>query len=495
MDEVIIGDGPLRIEAVMRVARAGAPVAIAPRGLERAQRAHEVVLRYAAGAEPVYGINTGLGGNVGYRLSPSELAAFQVQLVRGRAAGVGEALPETVSRAAMVVRAHGICRGGSGAQPALAELLVDMLNRGVSPIIPRHGSIGAGDLVLGAALGLVVIGRGRAVYRGTTMDAGAALAAAGLKPLAAGPKDGLALINHSAVSVALGCLTLTRLEHLLEHAAASAALAFEGYAGNPSIFDARLAAARPARGQVHAAALFRRLLDGSALYRPGVARGIQDALSFRCLAQILGTLRAALDNTREDLETEIDSAADNAMVLVDDGEMLSSGNFHTPLLALDFDSLAIAAASHAAAQAQRIVKLMTPALSALPKYLSPVGGASCGYVPLQKTAAALLGEIRHLANPASLDAIAVSDTVEDHAPQTALAITRLDEQVARLRWLTAIEALVAAQAVELRALTPLGEGTRGLYAAVREVVPALIEDRESGEDVTRVHTALFGQCA
>ena len=180
------------------------------------------------------------------------------------------------------------------------------------------------------------------------------------------------------------------------------------------------------------------------------------------------------------------------MVLIDDDEMLSSGNFHTPLIALDFDTLAIAAASHAAAQAQRIVKLMTPALSGLPRYLSPVGEASCGYVPLQKTTAALLGEIRHLANPASLDAIAVSDTVEDHAPQTLLAVTRLREQIDRLAWLTAIEALVAAQAVEMRGLTPLGEGTRPLYDAVREAAPALSEDRESGVDVTAVRARLFG---
>lgn len=497
MQDVIIGGTRLTLADLLRAARDNAPVRIAPEGLARAARARAVVERHAAGDAPVYGINTGLGGNVGFRLSPAQLCEFQTQLVRGRAAGVGQALPVEVARGALLARAHGICRGGAGAQPAVVECLVAMLNAGISPLIPAHGSIGAGDLLLAASMGLAVLGLGEVQVNGHTLPAAEALAAAGITPVVPGPKDGLALINTSAVTVSLACLALADLEHWLGIAAAGAALAFEGYAGNPQIFDSRLAAARPARGQEQAAALFRRLLAGSALHTPGVARGIQDPLSFRCLSQVFGTLLASLDNTAGDIETELDAAADNAMVLLDGGEMLSSGNFHTPLIALDFDTLAIAIASHAAAGAQRIVKLMTPALSGLPGYLSPVGGASCGYVPLQKTVSALLGEIRHLANPASLDAIPVSDTVEDHAPSTPLAITRLRTQTDRLAWLTTIEALCAAQAVELRGLTTLGAGTRPLYEVVRAVVPPLVEDRESGVDVMRLreHLALAVQVA
>ena len=406
MAEVTVGGAPLAVDDVVRVARQGARVTLAPEGLARAALARAVVERHAAGDQPVYGVNTGLGGNVGFRLSAAQLCDFQVQLVRGRAAGVGDRLPDEVVRAALLARAHGICQGGAGAQPAVAETLVAMLNAGIVPIVPRHGSIGAGDLVLAAGLGLGVLGRGNVCVEGRVVPAAEALAAAGIEPLAPGPKDGLALINHSALTVVLASLALADLAHWLATAAAAAALAFEGYAGNPRIFDQRLAAARPARGQAWAAALFRRLLAGSSLHEPGRARGIQDPLSFRCLSQVFGTLLATFETARDDLRTELNAAADNAMVLVDDDEMLSSGNFHTPLLALDFDALAIAIASHAAASAQRVVKLMTPALSGLPAYLSPVGGASCGYVPLQKTAAALLGEIRHLANPASLDAIA-----------------------------------------------------------------------------------------
>ena len=240
MDEVIIGGGRLALGDVVRVARGSATVAIAGPGLQFAARAHAVVQRYAAGDEPVYGINTGLGGNLGYRLSPEQIGEFQEQLVRGRAVGVGEPLPEAVARAAMLVRAHGIGRGGSGAQPAMMELLVAMLNAGIAPLVPRHGSIGAGDLTLAASIGLAVIGRGEVTRHGRHMPAAEALAAAGLAPLVLGPKDGLALINTSAISVALACLTLDDLAHWLELAAAAAALAFEGYAGNPRIFDGRL---------------------------------------------------------------------------------------------------------------------------------------------------------------------------------------------------------------------------------------------------------------
>ena len=272
-------------------------------------------------------------------------------------------------------------------------------------------------------------------------------------------------------------------------AAAGAALADEGYAANLTIFDVRIAAARPAPGQVDAAACFRGLLQGSALYE-GKPRSIQDTLSFRTVAQLFGCAWSVLANATEAVEAEINGMADSPLVLAAQAEMLSSPNFHTPGIALGFDSLAIALTQLASAGVQRIIKLQTPHLSGLPKYLSPVGGASVGFNAMQKTAAALYAAIRLQAAPASLDAVVVSDTVEDHGTQALLAIRKLEQQLELFGHLVAIEVMVAAQAVDLRGAGRLGRGTQLVYNAARAVVPALAEDRPPGIDAMRIGEAL-----
>jgi histidine ammonia-lyase len=317
-----------------------------------------------------------------------------------------------------------------------------------------------------------------------------ALAAAGLAPARLGAKDGLALLNASAVTVGDGALALFEAADLLLLAAAAAALAGEGYAANPAIFDERLAAARPASFQREAAALFRALLEGSWLEQPGAARSIQDALCFRTLSQAFAVAFSAVAAAAEALETELNAAADNPLVLVESGQILSTANFHTPAVALAFDTLAIAFAQLATASAYRIAKLMTPGLTGLPKYLSPVGGAGNGYNSLQKTASALHAEIRLKATPASLDAIPVSETVEDVAPQTPLTIRKLREQLLPFRLLVAIEAVVAAQAVDLRGGGPLGPGSAVVHRVVREAVPRLEADRETGADAMAALAAI-----
>ena len=279
-------------------------------------------------------------------------------------------------------------------------------------MIPGRGSIGGGDLGLCAHLGAAVIGEGEVFVEGRRRPAAEALAAAGLKPAVLGPKDGLAILNASAVSCGHAATVLDALARLLDISALAAGLSLEGYAGNPSIFDPRLAAARPAAGQIRAAALFRGLLAGSSRHDPGAARSIQDALSFRTLSQVYGPVLTSHDAAVEAFETEINAAADNPLVMAEDDLILSTANFHTPAIALAFDTLAIALCHLATGSAYRTIKLMNPALSGLPKYLSPIGGASNGFNSLQKTASSLHGEIRLKAMPASLDALAVSETVE-----------------------------------------------------------------------------------
>ena len=468
----------------------GARIRLSDDTRQRVTAARKVVERYAAGSEPVYGLNTGLGAKVSHRLDAAEIEAFQVQLVRGRCIGMGEPFPEPVARTALLCRIIGLAQGGSGISPDVLDQLVAMFNAGVTPIIPSRGSIGAADLGLCASMAAAATGSGDATFQGREMNAAAALRAAGLAPAVLKAKDGLSLCNASAVTCAHAAHVLGELADLLVVALVTAALSGEGYAANPAIFDARLAKARPARGQALAAALFRAVLAGSYLHEPGAARSIQDALSFRALSQIVGP---ALDSFRvavEDVETEINAAADNPLVLADDGLILSTANFHTPVIALAFDTLAITLTHLASASFHRTTKLMNPALSGLPRYLSPIGGASTGLNSLQKTAAALHAEVRLKATPASLDALAVSDGVEDHAPHTPLTIRKLEEQLAPLWLLTAIEALTAAQAVDLRGRPSLAAVTGRLYEAIRAKIPALAEDRPTGPDAMRVHAVL-----
>lgn len=481
-----LGEAPFTVDDLDALASGPARLTLSDAARALVAESREVVERYAVGDEPVYGLNTGLGANIGFRVARADIEGFQEQLVRGRMLGVGEPLPEHVCRAALITRCIGLARGGAGITPLLLELLLAMVERGVTPVIPRRGSIGAADLGLAAHIAAVAIGRGEAWHDGVRLPGAEALAAAGLAPARLGAKDGHALCNTSAVSTGWAALVLADAARVELFAVHAAALADEGYAANPLIFDGRIAALRPAGRQVHAAALFRRLLEGSSVNDPGAARQIQDPLSFRTLAQVVGVLLQAHEDACREVEVELNATADNPVVLLPDGPMLSTANFHTPAIALAFDTLAIALTHIATASFHRVAKLLNPELSGLPRYLSPIGGGSAGYVPVQKLCAALLGEIRLCASPASLDAMPVSDTVEDIAPQTPLAISKLERQLEPLRILVAVEALVAAQAVDLREDARLGVATRRLYDAIRADVPRLESDREPAPDIEHV---------
>lgn len=481
-----LGDRHATLGQIAAASRAGTQVTLSDAARDRVLAARAVVDRYAKGDEPIYGLNTGLGGNVAFRLSKAEIEAFQVQMIRGRCIGVGEPFPEPVARTMLLCRLIGLAQGGSGLSPKVLDLIVALYNAGLTPVIPGRGSIGGGDLGLCAHLGAAIIGEGEIFVDGIRRPAREALATAGLEPAILGPKDGLAILNSSAVSCGHATTVLASLSDLLQLSAVTAALTDEGYAANPQIFDARLARARPAGGQERAAALFRRLLTGSYLYDPGAARSVQDALCFRVLSQIYGPALVSFEAAVEAVETEVNAAADNPLVMAADDLILSTANFHTPAIALAFDTLAIVNCHLATASAYRTIKMMDGRLSGLPKYLSPIGGASNGYNSLQKTVSYLHGEIRLKATPGSLDALPVSETVEDHAPQTPLTIRKLEEQLLPLRLLFAIEALVAAQAVDIRKCPRLAPATQVLYDAIRAEIPMVTHDRANGPDVDRV---------
>jgi histidine ammonia-lyase len=493
--EYTLGESRLTVADVVWAARAPLRVGMTAQAHARMQAARTVVDDHLRDEAPVYGLNTGLGANVAYRLAKDAIPAFQEQLVRGRVVGVGDPLPPETCRAALFCRTAALASGGAGVSPHVHALMRVMLERDVTPVIPSRGSVGAGDLGLLASIAAVLIGHGTAIYAGRLMPGSDALAEAGLEPVVLGAKDGLAVANASAVTAAMASLALDAARKVLSVQVATAAFACDSYAANPRIFDARLAAARPARGQVTAAALYRRALAGSSLYTAAGSLMLQDALCFRTLAQVTGTALAAFDDARDAVETELNSAADNPLVLIEAQQIYSSANFHTPAIALAFDTIAIAMTYIATASAYRSIKLMTGRLSGLPNYLTPMGGASAGFVPLQKTISALHAEIRLKAHPASLDGIPVSDAVEDLTPQTLLTIRKFSDQLALLRWLISIEALTAAQAWDLRSASDtrgqLGAAGRRLYGTVRAAAAVMGEDRETGPDVTAVHNTLW----
>lgn len=487
-----LGQDRLTIADVAAAARGELAFVIPGEAWDRIAASERIVADHAARDTPVYGLNTGLGGNLGTRIPREQVAAFQAQIIRGRTIGMGPALPIETCRAAMLCRLAELALGRTGVSAEATRLLAAMVARDVVPVLPHFGSIGASDIGQLGHMASVMIGRGEAWFGGARMPGGAALQAAGLSPLTPGLKDGLALVGHACVTSASAALALHAARRLLAVELRVAALACEGYAANPAILDPRLAAARPAPGQAEAAAALRGMLAGSALLAPGAARNLQDALCFRLAAPVIGAMRWALEAAAAIVEEEINGTTTTPLVLLEEEEILSSPNFHNPALTIALDAVAASIAHGASSTALRAAKLLTARFSGLPAYLSPVGGGSAGYVSLQKTAGDLLAEIRVQAQPSGLDALAVSDTVEDVAPLSQHAVRRLERQAVPWRYLIALEALVAAQAVDLRGLSPLGAGTAPLHAAIRRAVPPLADDREPGPDVEAVAAVLDG---
>jgi len=482
------GDG-LDADAVVRVARERVRVELEPAALDRMAAARAVVDRYLAEGLPAYGLTTGLGGRVVEPLAEDARAVFSRQTIHGRATAVGPALPTQVVRAALLIRANGLARGGAGSRPELAEALVALLDAGVHPVVPETGSVGASDLCLLAHVGLALLGEGWAEVGGEVVPGATALEQAGLAPLDLAPKDGLALISSNAVSAAAAALALADGREALAAAQVAAALSLEGFRASLTPLDARVAAARPAPGQAECAAELRGLLAGGSLTEADPPRRLQDPLSFRCVSQVHGSLLSALGQLEAALEPELNGAGDNPLVLVESGEILSTGNFHVPALALAADSVALALAQVADLSAARCMRLRDPKLTELPANLGPPGSTGAGLAPLLKTAAALVTEIVHAAAPVTL-ASRSSDGVEDAATGALLAARRLDGILGRLRLLVAIELVFGAQAVDLAAPERLGRDTAAAHALVRELVEPLDEDRPLSEDVERVAAAV-----
>jgi histidine ammonia-lyase len=491
-----LGDNWVGIDDLVRVARSGEAVALSPAARQHVVAARALVMRLATSGQPIYGLNSALGANTGAALADDDLEGYQRRAVRARAVAVGPAYDTASVRAMQFARVAGMARGGSGVSPAVLDACIALLNHAVHPQVPRFGSIGVADLPQLSHLALPLFGEGKAEFGGDVMSASAALEKAGLQPVKLGVKDGLALISSNAATTARAALVLHDVTAALKAWLAAVALGYEGFRANLSPLNPAAVAARPATGQVQVAAQLRLLLKGSALLQPGAARRVQDPVSMRVVAQVHGAAQGMVDSARTQVEIELNSAADSPLVLVadgtDNGVMLSNGNFHIPALALALDACAIALAQAASMSVARCQRFMSPALTGLPLQLTRHGPAHSGFATVQKTLTALWAEIRLRANPGSLDYLPVSEGLEDHACMALGVAEKLGELLERVRYLIAIELLIAAQAVDLRGLheADMGEGTRATYRQLRAIIPMLDEDRPLGPDIDCVQLAV-----
>src|SRR6266699_1198930 len=484
----------LRLDDVWAVAFGAADAALSDDARTKMRAARALVERAAHGAqEHTYGVNTGFGRFVS-RSIPEELTEeLQLRLLRSHACGVGDPYTPEIVRAAMLLRANALAKGFSGARPQTVELLIECLNRGVLPHVPSRGSVGAsGDLAPLAHLALPLVGEGEAWVEDTRLDGAAALAAVGLEPISLEAKEGLSLVNGTQFMAAFGSLALARARRLAKTADIACALSLEALQGSRTSFLPQIHATRPLPGQIDSAANVLRLLDDSAIIESHRwCDKVQDAYSLRCAPQVHGASRDLLGYAEATVAVELNAATDNPLVLVEDEQLVSNGNFHGQPLAFALDALAMAVSELANISERRLERLVNPSLSdGLPPFLTNDGGLNSGFMIPQYVAASLVSENKALCHPASVDSIPTSAGQEDHVSMGNASGLKAWQVLANSERALAIELLAGAQAVEFLAPLEPGVGVRATRAAVRELSPRLRDDRPLAPDIETVAGAI-----
>ncbi|HMW30158.1 MAG TPA: histidine ammonia-lyase [Plasticicumulans sp.] len=492
---ILLRPGALDLALLRAVQEGEPPLCLEPGCRTAIDAAQATVTRVLAEGRTVYGVNTGFGLLAQTRIAAADLDTLQRSLVRSHAAGVGAPLPESTVRMVLVLKIASLARGHSGVRAELVEALLALYTHGIRPLIPSRGSVGAsGDLAPLAHLAAVLIGEGEATYRGVRMSGAAALAAAGLAPLALAPKEGLALLNGTQVSTALALEGLFAAENLLVAALVTGSLSVEAALGSRRPFDARIHAVRGHAAQIDIAAACRALLDHSEIERSHEHCGkVQDPYSLRCQPQVMGACLEQIRHAAAVLLTEANAVSDNPLVFAADDDILSGGNFHAEPVAFAADGLALALAETGALAERRIAMLIDANLSnGLPAFLVAHGGLNSGFMAAQVTAAALASENKSLAHPASVDSLPTSANQEDHVSMATFAARRLAELAANTAGIVAIEWLAAAQGVDLRAPHRSSAALRTALALLRAAVPFYERDRCFAPDIARATALIEG---
>jgi histidine ammonia-lyase len=495
-ESVVIDGAPLTSDDVVAVAQHDAKVTLGPGVAETMGRSRRTVEDHLGADQPVYGLTTGFGALADVRIPAEDLERLQRNLVRSHAAAAGDLLPADVVRAMMLLRARVLAAGSSGVRPVLVERIADLLNARITPAVPSRGSVGAsGDLAQLAHIALCLMGEGSVLADGRGPEPAAdALRGAGIEPVTLAAKEGLALINGTDGMLAIGTLALHDIEGLLKTADVAAAMSIEGALGTDRPFAREIVALRPQPGQADSAFNLRALLGESpiiASHRES-QHAVQDPYSMRCAPQVHGAARDAAGYARDVFENERDAVVDNPVILPD-GRVESTGNFHGEPLGYALDLLAIALTGLASISERRTYWLLGPAQQrGLPPFLSTDAGLASGYMLAQYTQAQLVSECKMLSQPATVDSIPTSGTQEDHVSMGWNAGLKLRPVVEHVATVLGIEAMCAAQALDLHAPLEPARGTAAARTAIRTLIPFLAADRELAPDIATATTLVRG---
>lgn len=488
MKTIALDGEHLTLEEVLEVAEGKARIKISPSVSQKVKKSRDFVEKALRQGEKIYGVTTGFGLLSDQVIDRSQIEVLQRNLIRSHSVGVGRYFDEITPRAIMVLRANVLAMGYSGVRLEVLKRLVDMINRSVHPLVPEQGSVGAsGDLAPLAHLASVVIGEGEAIFQGKVMPGKRAMEKAGIPLVTLKAKEGLALINGTQIMTAVGLLAVLRAERLYEVADIIGACTLDALKGSLRAFDPDIQKVRPFPGQLAVSKNFQKLGQHSEIVESHqFCSKIQDAYSLRCIPQVHGAVRDALAFARSTLEIEVNSATDNPLIFADQGKILNCGNFHGEPVAFALDLLGMVVAELGGISERRIEKLINPALSGLPAFLTSEGGLHSGLMMVQVSAAALASENKVLAHPASVDSIPTSADKEDHVSMGSIAARKGRDIVRNVEHILAMELLCATQGLEF--LLPLqpGIGIKEAYRVVHEKVLPITGDRRFSEDIKKI---------
>ncbi len=492
--KLIITGNSMALESVEKIALNPSTIALSSQAVGRIKSGRKVVEKIVKQNRTVYGITTGFGRFAEIRISLDEIDQLQENLIKSHATGVGQVFQPHQVRAVMLLQANQLAKGASGVRPIVVQQLLGLLNNDIIPLVPRQGSVGAsGDLSPLAHIGLVMIGRGQAFYKGKIVSGADALKKAGMKPLILKAKEGLAITNGTEVMTAIGILNLLEAERLCKIADIAGAMSLEALRGTNVAFDSEIQKLRPHRGQGGSADNLRRLMTGSQIRKSHKeCLKVQDAYSLRCMPQVHGATKGALQHIRQVLETELNSVTDNPLVIVNKGQVLSGGNFHGQPVALAMDYMGIAVAELADISERRISRLLDVSLSGLPGFLTQHGGLNSGLMIVQNTAASLVSENKVLAHPSSVDSIPTSANQEDHVSMGTIGARKAGQICDNVRYVLACELLCASQGLEFHKPLKPGKGVNAAYRAVRARVRSFTYDREFHQDIEEIAELIQG---
>ncbi|NBI05269.1 histidine ammonia-lyase [Senegalia massiliensis] len=492
MTEILIDGQNLDLDMFIEVVRNNKKIKLSEQSIKNINNSRALVDRYVDEEKVVYGITTGFGKFSDVIISKQDTKKLQKNLIISHSCGVGEHFSEEVVRGIMLLRINALSKGYSGIRLSTVNTLVEMLNKGVHPVIPEQGSLGAsGDLAPLAHMVLVMFGEGKAIYEGEELPGKLAMEKAGIKTIDLTSKEGLALINGTQVMTSVGALTIYDALSLSKLADISAALTNEALNGITDAYDEKIHKARNHIGQINTGQNLLDILNDSKMTTRQGEKRVQDAYSLRCTPQVHGASKDCFSYAKEKIELEMNAATDNPLIFTEEEQVISGGNFHGQPMAITFDFLGIGIAELANISERRLERLVNPALSeGLPAFLVKKGGLNSGFMIVQYSAASLVSENKVLAHPASVDSITSSANQEDHVSMGTISARHARDILNNSRKVIAMEMLAACQAIDLRGNAGLGVGSEIAYNIIREEIPTLTEDRIMHEDIEKTERVL-----